>query len=525
MSEGTLGEVTAAADTVCDIVRTTLGPFGASKLVVEDGGRVTTTSVGSAVLERLDVEDPSLTILRAAASDFEDRYGDGTGTVVALAGALLRAADTLVERGLHPTSIERGYREAMSVALSAVDRSARPLSAVGVAPVAATAMTSTRDPSARSTVSEYIDRVVETLGPEGFDRKGVKVATRLGGAGGETELVRGVVLEKEPVAEGMPRSADDAGLALLSATVDVPRFGGENGLTEGDIVIEDASFEDRTALADRERETFRQQLAAAQEAGCEVLLTGMAVNDRVKRDIANAGLLAFERVDDDDLRLLARATGAAVVPGLEQVTVGRLGRADVGLRREAGRDMVAIESDAGDPTYTLFCRAPDPRSVEAFRRSVESALSAVDLALSSGRVVPGGGAVEMCAGHAVRDHARSVEGVEQLAVEAYADALRVVPRTLATNAGLDGWDAVVRLHVAHGEGRDATGIDCLAGEVTDVLDGDPNPIVQPVALERATLEAATELAIRLVQIDERLEATELDPDPDYRTDRPTPEHG
>jgi chaperonin GroEL (HSP60 family) len=523
MSKGTRGELTAAAGTVCDIVRTTLGPFGASKLVVEDGGRVTTTAVGAAVLDRLDVEDPSLTVLRAAASSFEERYGDGTGTVVALAGALLRAAHDLAGQGLHPTAVERGYRKATSVALSAVERSARPLSAVGVAPVAATAMTATRDPTARATVSGYVQRVVESLGREAFDRKQVKVATRLGGAGGETELVRGVVLEKEPVAEGMPRSVEGAGIALLSATVDVPRFGGETGVAGGDVAMEDASFEDRTALADREREVFRERLAAAREAGCDVVLTGMAVNDRVKRDVADARILAFQRVDDDDLRLLVRSTGAEVVPGLEQVTADTLGRGDVGLRREAGRDVVAVESDAGDPTHTLFCRAPDPRSVEAFRRSVESALSAVDLALSAGRVVPGGGAVGMAASHAVRDHARSVEGVEQLAVEAYADALRVVPRALATNAGLDGWDAVVRLHVAHSEGRDAVGIDCLTGEVTDVLAGDP--IVQPVALERATLEAATELAVRLVRIDERLEATELDPDPDYRTDRPTPEHG
>lgn len=525
--------VASAAGTVCETIRTALGPFGATKLVISDDGTVTTTSSGSVALDRLDVDHPSATLLQAAAEGFRDEHGDGGCALVALTGALLDEADGLTDRGLHPTAIERGYRRALDVAADRIDRDARPVSTVGTAAVARTALTATRDPNVRQRVGDYLARVAATLGDEsgGFDPRRVKVLARPGGAMADTDLVGGVVLDDEPVAEGMVRRVD-GGVVLLSSTVDMARVGTPSARLDSlDVSLDSESFEDRAALGDSEREAFRETIGELADAGCRFLATSRAVNDRVKTVLANHGVLAVQRVDDEDLELLARATGASVVPRLSDAVEtdaaesdpadsdtenadgtdgSRLGTATATVRRKAGRDVIAVESDAGEPVYTVFCRAPDPRSVDAFERSVESALASVARAQREGTVVPAGGAVEMSAERAVRERARSVSGRERLAMEAFADALTVVPRTLAENAGGDGWTAVIRLRTAHADGRHAHGVDATTGATGDVTDGDP--AVEPTGFKRATLSAATDLAVKLVRIDDVLPATELNPE-------------
>ncbi|MFC4552870.1 MULTISPECIES: TCP-1/cpn60 chaperonin family protein [Halorussus] len=507
-------------DALCDVVRTTLGPLGASKLVVREDGTVLTTSSGAVVLEELDLTNPTVTLLRTAASDFRSRHGDGSTGLVTLLGALLSEADRLAELGLHPTAIERGYRDAMAVASEELERRASPLSTVGREAVARTALTGTRDPNVRADVAQYVSLAVaelsrgtgtgtETGTATATDRRQVKVVSRLGGAQSETELVAGVVLDAKPVAEDMPRTRERAGLALLSSTVDVPSVaGGVSGDSTEGVPVE--SFEDRVAIGDRERQAFRDQLDAAVAAGCDCILTSGAVNDRVERTLANRGILAIERVDDEDLARIARATGGRVVPNLGTFDEESRGTATVTVRRTAGRDMTVVESDAGEPTFTLFCRAPDPRSSDEFEQSVSDAVAATLAAEETGTVVPGGGAVETGVSLAVEERARSVDDRSQLAVEAFADALLAVPRTLATNAGMDGHAALTRLRVGHGDGRDALGVDSDRGAVGDVLADDA--VVEPVSLKRAAWNAATELAIKLTRIDAQVAATDLRPE-------------
>lgn len=514
MADDARSELTADVGTVCDVVQTTIGPFGANKLVISTDGTVTTTASGSVVLESLELDTPAVTLLRTAAGNFRDTHGDGSSSVVAIAGALLEEADRLADLGLHPTTIERGYREALDVSLERLDRSARPLDSVGVGAVARTALTGTRNPNSRAQVSGYVERIADALGDE-FDADHIAVLSRLGGAESETELVEGVVVDRDPAVEGMPRTLNDAGVAVLTSTVDVATIGSATDRWEVNLTLSPERFEDRTVIGEREREGFEKTLDAAVDAGCRVLVTGMAVGDQVERLLANRGVLALQRVDEADLPKIARATGATIVPGLDEVNNETLGRADVRVTRYAGRDVTSFESVGRDreSVYTLFCRAPDPRSVEGFERSVESALAVVTGARRTGTVNPGGGAAETMGALAVREHARSVASKEALAIEAFGDALSVIPRTLARNAGVDGWRGVVRLRVAHGEGRDAVGIDCLYGEMRDVLREEP--IVEPTALKRAVWEAATDVACRLVRIDAELPASDL------RDDAPT----
>jgi chaperonin GroEL (HSP60 family) len=506
--------------TLCDVVGTALGPLGAAKLVLTEHGEVSTVSSAEELFDRIAVEDPVVTLLAATAEGFADRHGDGTTTAVALAGALLDEADRLIETGVHPTVVERGYRTARDIAVESIDCRARPVSAVGLPAVARTALCGVRDPLTRETLGEHVARAVEATDADapGASRDRVAVTARIGPPS-ETEFVQGLVLEYDPVVDSMPASVSEAGVAVLSSTVDTPTLAGETARSERAVSLTVESFDQRRSVREHEREAFHERLSAAVDAGCRFVATGKAVNDRVKRALAKSGIVAVQRVDEADLRRLALATGAVVCPSLDHVTAETLGRADVTGRRLAGRHVFVVENAAGEPAYTLLCRASDPRSVDSFRRSVESALASTVRAAREGTVVPGGGAAELAASRAVRDRARSVEGREQLAVEAFGNALRIVPRRLASSAGLSEWTTMTGLVAAHAEGRDERGVDVLAGEPADVLDGE-DPVADPTGLKRDAVSVATDLAVRLVRIDDRLPATDLEPDNESPDGRP-----
>lgn len=505
---------THQVDVLCETVRTALGPFGANKLVVQADGSVTNTSSGGALMESLVVDDALVSVFKDSAASFDAANGDGISTLVALTGAMLGEANRLIEEGLHPTEIERGYRLAIDVAQDHLEAHALPIEDVGVEAVATTALTATRDPETRRRVSDYLARIVDqvdsTDGSFDPDRQ-VKVVSRLGGALSQTDLVTGVVLDEQPVLPSMPRSVEGVGVALLSETIDVPKFAGTFTRRESMTLSATVEgFEERAAMQAYERDEFARQVRNIVDAGCGFLVTARSVNDRVETVLANHGILALDNVDEYDLRMLARATGATVMANVDHVAAEHLGTADVEVRRFAGRDMTVVESDGTADVWTLFCRAPDAQSVETFERSVESALSATFDATRTAQVVPGGGAIEASTAAALRDRARSVGGREQMAMAAFGDALTVVPRTLAENAGLDGATALTRLRAAHDAGRDTVGIDALLGDTADVLPDDP--IVDPLGLKGEIWEAAADLTIKLVRIDEELPATDLDPD-------------
>lgn len=507
-----VSEVTPVRET-SDVIRTTLGPFGANKIIVGKGGEVTSTSSGSLVVEKMTHNHPANHLLASEAETFRSQYADGTTTFVLLAGALLHSAADLREQGVHPTTIERGYDAAATIAADRITEVARPLSEFGTQPVAETALTSTRNPAVRQQIGSHLARIADEMAAETgeFDSRNVHVASRIGGGSHATELVRGLVLDRNPAHDALPRSAPDTRVALISSAVDFRRIGSPDERTSDvRISLEIDSFEDRTAIRDWERDGFRESLRNATDLGCRFLATDDAIAERVQTDIARAGVLALQRVEPDELRFLARATGATPVSDVEHLTDETLGRADVSVQRVAGRDMTRIETQGENPVYTVFVRAPDPRSVEEFERSVESALAAVEFARQTDSVVPGGGAAELAAAIAVRDGARSVSSREQLAVEAFADALMVIPRTLAQNGGMNHQDAMPRLRTAHDDGDESVGIDSLSGTVVEAFGEDP--IVEPPLLKRNVIVSATELAVKLTRIDERLPATDLGDD-------------
>lgn len=517
VTDDTMSVDTSGVESIADLVRSTLGPFGANKVVVQADGSVSITASAAVVLESIRFEDPFMAMLGDAAASFDDAHGDGVASFVALTGALLRCADGLVETGLHPTAIERGFRRGLDVAIEDLDRRAVGLGSVGIEAVAASALTATRDPGTRERVSGYVGEITERLRAvdEPLDpRRHVKVVSRLGGALSQTDLIEGVVVDKKPVTASMPRRVEDTRVALVSETIDLPKFAGTFAKRDSmrlSAAVE--GFDDRAAIQAYERETFDDWVGELTGAGCRFVATARSVNDRVKNDLANSGVLAVHRVDDADFRRIARVTGATATADLDRLDPDDLGRADVTVERFAGRDMTVIRSLGGEPRgWTLFCRAPDAQSAETFDRSVEGALAAAGSAVRSGGVVPGGGAVEAGVAATLRERSRRVTGRDQLAMAAVGEALTTIPRTLATNAGLDGATALTRLRSAHADGRDRVGIDSLGGAVGDVFEA--GPVVEPVGLKREVWQAAVDLAVRIVRIDEELAATELEPDDD-----------
>ena len=482
-----------------------LGPLGTGRLVVDQAGNVTVTSSPAVLLEKLDIDDPSLTLTADAARDFRERHHDGTGRMLTVAGACLAQAERLVEQGVHSTTIADGYRRSIEVATDTVDELADPATSDAVRRTAVTALTGTRDPRLRETLGEYLTEAMADIDSRDGQRPDIDVIARLGGAQSETELIDGAVVDTDPVAEGMSRRCADTGIAVLSDDIDVPGIGTATSRRgTATVTMEAESYDDVAAVADAERTSFEGTVQSFRELGGQCLVTSGSINDRVKTKLATEGILALHQVDDDDAARIARATGATVVPTLGKVTADTLGHGDVAVSRKGGRDMTIIRNSGGS-VYTLFCRAPDPRSVQAFERSVEGAIAAVDAAGTSG-VVPGGGAVEMAVATRVRAAARSRADREQLAMKAFAEAVEAVPRALARNAGIDGTDARTDLRARHAGADRRIGVDVLGGDLVDVTD---EGILDAASLTASALTAATDLAVQLVRIDDVVSARTL----------------
>ncbi|MFB6160780.1 MAG: TCP-1/cpn60 chaperonin family protein, partial [Haloferacaceae archaeon] len=398
------------------------------------------------------------------------------------------------------------YELGLEVALETLAEQRRPLDTVGGEAVAETALTGTRDPGLKSQIAgdvvDALDRIgATTPSDESLDVGRVHTATRVG-ARSDTRLVRGAVLSSSPVADDMPRSLPDTRVALLTETVELPSVGTVSSRTEADATLDIDSFEERHAVAESERELFASRLDELLDSGCRVIITGMAVNDRVVRRLANRGVLAVHRVDDEELSRLARVAGGQVVPGLSELSDDRLGRADVSVERLAGEDHLFVRSaGTDDPVYTLLCRVADPRSIDELEASVQAAIEAVAAAKRDDGVVPGGGAAEVAAYRAVQRRTRAVEDRRQLAARGFADAVLTVPRALATNAGMDGWGTVVSLVAGHEAGRDAA-VDAVGGDTADAFEA--GPLADAWSIKRAALRTAVAAATQFVRIDDRI---------------------
>jgi thermosome len=469
------------------------------KMLVDASGTVVVTNDGATILGEMDIEHPAAKMIVEVAESQEESVGDGTTTAAVLAGELLARAEDLLDGDLHPTVVVEGYDEAAGIALAAIDEVTVTVELDDdlLARVAESSMTGkgTGDVSAETLAERVVAAVRHVVTADGdIDRESVHITTRTGASSSATRLIEGVVVDEDPVVDAMPRSVSDATVAVVDVTLDVRK-----GSLDAEYSI--ASTDQLDVALDAEETELRGYATALADAGVDVLFCTKTIDDRVASHLSRAGILAFGNVTGSDATAIARAVGARRLGTVADIDPADLGHADaVDVERFGGDDLVVVEGGAAAAAVTLLLRGGTEHVVDELERAVTDAVDGVVAAVESGGVVPGAGATEIAVASRVRDAASRIAGRKQLAVEAFADAVEAVPRTLAENAGMDPIDATVDLRTRHErEGR--AGV--IAGGRTGAV-GDPveDGILDPAAVKRAAVGSAAEAATMVLRIDD-----------------------
>jgi len=484
-----------AGRAVASAVRTTLGPKGMDKMLVDASGNVVITNDGATILTEMDVEHPAAQMMVEVAETQESETGDGTTTAVVLAGELLSRAEDLIESDVHPTVVANGYRFAAAEARSVLEGMATPADEERILEVARTAMTGKGPEAAKEHLADLVFRAVEAVRDEDgdIDLENVAIEGIVGASVDDASLVEGVVLSKEWMRETMPRTVEDARIALVDAPIEIRE-------TEIDAHVDLSTTEQLEAFLAHEESELRAMAAAVTDAGANVLVCRKKVDDVVAGFLAKADVFVVQRAKADEMRALARATGAKRVSAVTDLTEADLGAARLVEQRDIGEETFVFVEECADPgSVTILLRGGTEHVVGEVERAVADALGVVRVSTLDELVLPGGGAPEIELARALREFAGGVAGREQLAVEAFADAVEVVPRTLAENAGLDPIDSIVALRAAHEAGETAAGLDAYTGEVSDMYDLE---VVEPLAVKLQAVEGATECVELLLRIDD-----------------------
>jgi thermosome len=492
-----------AGKAVANAVRTTLGPKGMDKMLVDASGTVVVTNDGATILGEMDIEHPAAQMVVEVAESQEDAVGDGTTTAAILGGELLVRAEELLEDGVHPTVVIEGYDEAVGVALATLETLplADALDDDLLARVAESSMTGkgTGDVAADVLATRVVDAVRHATDDEGrIDREDVRVLARTGESSSATRLIAGVVVDADPAVEAMPRSVTDASVAVADVKLDVRT-------TDVDADYSIGSVEQLDAAIAAEASELRGYATTLADAGVDVLVSTKAIDDRVATHLARAGILAFDDVKGSDASAVARAVGARRIGSLSDVDAEDLGHAaSVTIERYGTDDLLVVEGGEAASVATLLVRGSTEHVVTEQERAVTDAVDGVIAAVESGGVVPGAGGTEVAIAAAVRDAAAGSTGRKQLAVEAFADAVEALPRTLAENAGMDPIDALVSLRARH-EREGVAGV--VLDEARAVVD-DPvaHGVVDPVAVKREAVESAAAVATMILRIDDVIAA-------------------
>ncbi|MDY6819760.1 MAG: thermosome subunit alpha [Halobacteriales archaeon] len=493
-----------AGKAVAESVRTTLGPKGMDKMLVGDTGDVVVTNDGVTILSEMDIEHPAANMVVEVAETQEDEVADGTTTAVVVAGELLQKAEDLLDQDIHPTTLVQGYRQAAQKAKDLLEGIAIDVSEDDhelLTAIASTAMTGKGAESARETLAELVVDAVQSVNDDGeIDLDNIQIETVVGGAIADSELVEGVIVDKERVHENMPYSVEDANVAVIDTALEVQE-------TEIDAEVNVTDPDQLQQFLDQEEKQLREMVDKLVDVGADVVFTDGAIDDMAQHFLAQEGIIAVRRITSSDKKALARATGASIVGNVEDLSEDDLGFAGSVAQKDIGGDQrIFVEDVEEAKSVTLVLRGGTEHVVDEVERAVEDSLGVVQVTLEDGKVLPGGGAPETELALELRDFADSVGGREQLAIEAFADALEVIPRTLAENAGLDPIDSLVDLRSKHDGGDTAAGLDAYDGEIINMQD---EHVVEPLRVKTQAIESATEASVMILRIDDVIAAGDL----------------
>ena len=491
----------AAAKAVADTVKTTLGPKGMDKMLVDSLGDITITNDGVTILEEMQIDHPAAKMMVEIAKTQNEAVGDGTTTAVVLGGELLKQAEGLLEQEIHPIVVAKGYMLAKEKALEVLNEMADAVTIKDVKTlenIAHTAMTGKSAERASEHLSSLVVRAVirvseaKETGME-TDTDNIKIEKKHGGSMADTVLIEGILLDKDVVHTAMPKSIKNAKIALLDAALEVKEL-------EGDAKISIDSPEKMQAFFDEEEKLMRNMVEKITESGANVVICQKGIDDMVQHFLAKKGIMATRRVKKSDMEKLSRATGAAIVSSTTDLSKNDLGFAGMVEERKVGTDkMIFVEKCKEPKAVTILIRGGTEHVVDEVGRAMEDAVRDVASALELGKIVPGGGASEMEVARHVRKYAESMSGREQLAVKAFADAMEVIPRCLAENAGLDPIDKIAMLRSEHDKGRKAIGLDVFSGKVVDMT---KEGVIEPLKIKLQAVKSAAEAAEMILRIDD-----------------------
>jgi thermosome len=496
-----------AARVIGEVLKTTLGPRGMDKMLVDSLGDITITNDGATILNEIEVEHPAAKMMVEIAKTQDDMVGDGTTTAVVLAGELLKKAEELLEQNIHPTIIVSGYRKAALKAIEVINNVAMPveiddrptLKKVAITSMSSKAIGPAKDHLADMAI-DAVRQIVEQRGDKNIaDIDNIQVIKKTGKSILESQLVKGLVIDKEVVHPGMPKMVERAKIALLDAALEI-----EKTEMSAEIRIRDPS--QMKAFLDQENKMLQEMVDKIKASGANVVFCQKGIDDMAQHFLAKEGILAGRRVKQSDMEKLARATGGRIITDLGDLKAQDLGIAGLVEERKLGEDKMIFVEKCKDPrSVAIIIRAGLERMVDEAERAMTDALSVVSDVMETNKIVAGGGAVEIEVAKELRKYATSVGGREQLAIENFADAIEVVPKTLAENGGLEAIDVLVELRSAH-EKQDGQykGVNVFTGKIENMRD---KGVVEPLIVKEQAIKSATESAAMILRIDDVIAST------------------
>jgi archaeal chaperonin len=488
----------AAARAVAAAVRSTLGPKGMDKMLIDSMGDITITNDGVTILKEMDIEHPAAKMMVEIAKTQDAEVGDGTTTAVVIAGELLKNAEGLLTQSVHPTVIAEGYRMAAAEALVMLNGFAitvKPSDTEKLKKIAETALTGKNAEVSKDRLCDIIVKAITFVtDPDGkVDIAHINVEKKVGGSVDDTNLIEGMVVDKERAHPGMPKSVKNAKILLLNAALEFKK-------TEVNAKINISTPGQAQAFLDEEEHMVHTMVEKVIKSGATVIFCQKGIDDVAQHYLAKAGMLAVRRLKKSDIENLARATGANIVNSIDAITPEDLGAAGlVEERKVSGDEMIYISKCKDPKAVSIIVRGGTEHVVDELERAIHDALMVVSVVVEGKKIVAGGGAPETELSLKLRRYASQEGGRVQLAIEAFAAALEVIPRSLAENSGLDPIDMLVAIRAAHEAGKKNFGLDVYEGKPVDMLKAG---VVEPLRVKTQAISSAAEAAVMILRIDD-----------------------
>lgn len=490
-----------AAKLVAESVRTTLGPKGMDKMLVDSLGEITVTNDGATILKEMSIDHPSAKMIVEIAKTQEEEVGDGTTTAVILAGELLKRAEELLDNNIHPTVIAKGYRLASDKSLEILqkisvkfDKNDRKM----LTRIVETAITGKGPEDKKDHLAELIVEAVlrvsqESSGKTFVDRDDIKIEKKIGGSTENSELINGIVVDKEKVHAGMPSIMKNAKIALLDLPIEI-----KGPETEAKISITDPSM--MQSFLDMEENMLRKKVEKIAATGVNVIFCQKGIDDLAQHFLSKKGIYAVRRVKKSDLGRLSKATGGKIISDLGEFSKDDLGSAGVVEQVRVGEEFMTYVKECRNPkALTILIRGATGHVIDEVARAIDDALGDVVSTLKHESIVAGAGSVEIEVSKELKKYANTLSGREQLAVQAFADTLEIIPRTLAENAGLDPINVLTELKAAHDKNQKWAGINVFSGKIMDAWE---SGIIEPLKIKTQAISSASEVAVMILRIDD-----------------------